>query len=373
MPDTKYNPIGKTALAALVVLTLALISLIYMVVTGKGFWGLNRETRQVTEGYSLPESSMSWYSLYFSNPEGDEAKTWHGGPDAPLAEAIQTARLSVDMAAYNLDLWSLRDALLATHRRGATVRLVIDSDNQDNPEVQELVREGIPVRGDLRDSLMHNKFVVIDHNEVWTGSMNFTINGSYRNNNNLIRIRSSQLAKDYLSEFEEMFNDGLFGLGSPTNTPYPELSLDGTSIGVYFSPEDGTAASLVRLIGEAEESIDFLAYAFTSDALATAMIGSAQNDVIVSGVFEKSQCITNRGCEFDRLESSGLRVRLDGNPDDMHHKVIIIDHQIVVTGSYNFSASAESRNDENTIIIHNAEIAEQYLEEFGKIYAQAEP
>jgi len=267
----------------------------------------------------------------------------------------------------------LREALLAAHRGGVIVRLVIDSDNQDRPEIQALVQGGIAVRGDLREGLMHNKFVVIDHLEVWTGSMNFTINGAYRNNNNLIRIRSSQLAEDYLSEFEEMFRDNLFGLGSPANTPYPELSLDGTSLGVYFSPEDGTAASLIKLIGKAQESIDFLAYAFTSDDLATAMLERSQDGVIVSGVFEKSQCYANRGCEYDHLKSNGLRVRLDGNQDDMHHKVIIIDHQVIVTGSYNFSTSAEGRNDENTLILNNADIAAQYLAEFRKIFDQAEP
>jgi phosphatidylserine/phosphatidylglycerophosphate/cardiolipin synthase-like enzyme len=53
----------------------------------------------------------------------------------------------------------------------------------------------------------------------------------------------------------------------------------------------------------------------------------------------------------------------------MHHKVFIIDGQIVVTGSYNFSRSAEERNDENLLVIHNAAIASLYQDEFDKIYA----
>ena len=57
----------------------------------------------------------------------------------------------------------------------------------------------------------------------------------------------------------------------------------------------------------------------------------------------------------------------------MHHKVIIIDRSIVITGSYNFSASAEERNDENVVIIYNADIAAQYMEEFQKVYDQAQP
>ena len=79
------------------------------------------------------------------------------------------------------------------------------------------------------------------------------------------------------------------------------------------------------------------------------------------------------GGEYEHLLNAGLDVRLDGNPRNMHHKVIIIDGQIVVTGSYNFSASAEERNDENTLILHNPDIAAQFLAEFQRVYAAAEP
>jgi phosphatidylserine/phosphatidylglycerophosphate/cardiolipin synthase-like enzyme len=373
MSDARSNPIGKISIVALIVLSLAIIALTFTAITGRGFWGENRDAEQVIQSSSLNKSSDNWYRLYFSNPEDPEARTWRNGPDGPLAEAIKNARLSVDIAAYDLDLWSLREALLSAHRGGVTVRLVIDSDNQNKPEIQALIQGGIPVRGDLREGLMHNKFVIIDQMEVWTGSMNYTINGAYRNNNNLIGIRSPQLAEDYLSEFEEMFHDDLFGLGSPANTPYPHLFQDGASLEIYFSPEDGTAARLEQLIGNAQESIDFLAYAFTSDDLAEAMIERAKDGVIVSGVIETSQCTASRGCEYDRMKSSGVRVRLDGNPNEMHHKVIVIDHQVVVTGSYNFSASAETRNDENTLILDDADIAAQYLVEFTKIFDQATP
>ena len=56
---------------------------------------------------------------------------------------------------------------------------------------------------------MHNKFVILDRLEVWTGSMNYTINGAYHNDNNLVRVRSNRLADNYTAEFEEMFVDDL--------------------------------------------------------------------------------------------------------------------------------------------------------------------
>lgn len=320
---------------------------------------------QVPSATSLP----GWYSIYFTDPRSPTDNTWHGGPDEALVAAVDRARLSVDVAIYDFNLWGLRDALSSAHRRGVTVRMVTDSDNLDGAEIQELKDGGIPVLGDRRQGLMHNKFIVIDRLEVWTGSMNFTLNGSYRNDNNLIRIRSSQLAASYITEFEEMFVDDNFGPSSPANTPYATISLEDTLIEVYFSPEDETTGHLLELIDSAQESIHFLAFSFTADDIATAMLERAQAGVSVSGVFEESQYHSNIGTEFDHLLSAGLDVRLDGNPRSMHHKVIIIDEQIVVTGSYNFSASAETRNDENTLIIHNSEIASQYLSEFERVFS----
>ena len=87
---------------------------------------------------------------------------------------------------------------------------------------------------------------------------------------------------------------------------------------------------------------------------------------------EARQVDSNIGSEYEPLRAAGLDVRLDGNPNNMHHKVFIIDELIVVTGSYNFSRSAEERNDENTLVLHNPEIAALYLDEFNRVYAQAQ-
>ncbi|MDH5508038.1 MAG: phospholipase D-like domain-containing protein, partial [Anaerolineae bacterium] len=120
-------------------------------------------------------TATDWYTVYFSQPGSG---TLRGGPDAALAAAIDAARASVDAAIYDLNLWSIRDALLAAQRRGVTVRIVTESDNLDRPELQELIAAGIEVLGDRREALMHNKFVVIDRYEVWSGSMNLTLNGA---------------------------------------------------------------------------------------------------------------------------------------------------------------------------------------------------
>ena len=115
------------------------------------------------------------FTVYFSDPENPISSSYRGGPDEALADAIRDARVSVDMAIHFLDLWSIRDALIDAHRRGVTVRLVTESDYMDVPEIQELRGAGIPVLGDRHEGRMHNKFVVIDRKEVWTGSLNLFI------------------------------------------------------------------------------------------------------------------------------------------------------------------------------------------------------
>lgn len=314
----------------------------------------------------------NWIAVYFSAPDSPSSSTLRGGPDAHLAAAIDGARLSVDVAMDSLDLWSLRDALLSAHRRGVAVRVVVESESLDLEEVQDLLAGGIQVVDDGREGLMHNKFTIIDQREVFSGSMNYTLNGAYRSDNNLIHLQSADLAQDYLVEFEEMFIDHQFGADSLANTPLPILEVEGTQIEVYFSPDDGTLERLLELVQGARQSVYFLAYSFTDDELAAALINAHDSGLQVAGVLDKAQALSNTGGEYQHLLDRGIDVRLDGNSRSMHHKVIIIDQEIVVTGSYNFSKSAKTRNDENTLILHNREIANLYMEEFGRVWGIAE-
>jgi phosphatidylserine/phosphatidylglycerophosphate/cardiolipin synthase-like enzyme len=316
------------------------------------------------------DENSAWYTVYFTDPNSPTADTYRSGPDAPLANAIREARLRVDIAAYNLNLWSIRDALIAVHERGVEVRMVVESDNLDEPEIQAIKDAGVSIIGDRREGLMHNKFIVIDGLEVWSGSMNYTTSDAYRNNNNLIRLRSAKLAEDYTKEFEEMFVDDLFGPDTRAETPNPRVTVDGVQVEVYFSPDDGVSRHLVELLKGARKSIFFLAYSFTSDDLARAILERSRAGVSVSGVFDESQVKSNIGGEWDSFRKAGLDIRLDGNPSIMHHKVMIIDGEILVTGSYNFSANAEERNDENLLVLHDARLASEYMVEFERVYEE---
>lgn len=321
-----------------------------------------------SEPHEEPVYSNRWIRSYFSNPADFESGNLRGGIDAELIAAVEGAQYSIDLAAYSLDLWGLRDALLDAHRRGVAVRVVMESDNLDAPEVGVLRSAGIPVVGDRREHLMHHKFMVVDRLEVWTGSMNFTLGGAYFNENNLLALRSSLLARSYLREFEEMFLEDRFGALSRADTPYPSVQVDETLVEVYFAPEDGIAERVIELIRGADREVHFMAFSFTSDAIASAMLERMREGIVVRGVMDASGA-SAMGSEFPRLVQAGVDVRKNRGAGRMHHKVIIIDDEVVITGSYNFTRSAEVQNDENVLVIHQAGLAQQYLIEFNRLFA----
>jgi phosphatidylserine/phosphatidylglycerophosphate/cardiolipin synthase-like enzyme len=324
---------------------------------------------------SLPAgygAHASWIDIYFTDPESPHSSQETGGIDGPLAASIDAARLTVDVAVYSLNLRSIRDALIRAHQRGVQVRVVMESDNLDGSAPQALIEAGIPVLGDRREGLMHNKFVVIDRSEVWMGSMNFTYSGTYEDNNQLILFRSVKMAENYTKEFEEMFIDDKFGDNVIPETPNPKIKIDDTNIEIYYSPDDGVATPLQEILNRAEKSIYFMAFSFTTDEFGEVIRTKAENGLTIAGVMEDEQVKTNIGTEYDLFKQAGLDVFIDGNRGQMHHKTMIVDGRIVITGSYNFSRSAETRNDENLIVIYNEQIADFFLQEFRRVYQQAQ-
>ena len=290
--------------------------------------------------------------------------------DKWLVARLADAETRVDAALYHLDSTPVADALIEAHNRGVKVRVVTEADNVDEAEIERLQAAGIPVAddGDNEGYMHHKFFIVIDERYVWTGSYNTTYNGAYRNNNNVILIDSVPLAYNFTQEFRELFLDAQLGKPSGTFIAYPKITLtDGMQVFTYFSPGSDTISPLLREINSAEKSIHFMAFSFTHDMLGNAMRDRFKSGVDVRGVFEKRQT-DNLYSEYKAMKEAGLPVVLDKNKGAMHHKVIVVDEETVITGSYNFSKNAEVRNSENLLIIKgNREIAAAYLTEFEKI------
>lgn len=291
-----------------------------------------------------------------------------GGPriGEKLVAHLNAAASSIYCACYELDYMPVAHALITQHRAGLAVGFVSDSDYASRPATQALIDAGIQVVFDERSAFMHNKFCVIDGERVWTGSANFTVNGFHRNNNNAVLIHSTHIAENYLAEFDEMWRRRQFGPGSPANTPYPVIEMNGVRIRTLFAPEDNVEPALAAKVDGARESIDFMLFAFTSLPLAEAMAARIAEGVRVRGLLDRRNA-GSRHSRGDFLAERGADIHLDANPGAMHHKTMVIDTAIVVTGSYNFSRNAHTRNDENVIIIHDAALAERFIAELERL------
>lgn len=312
---------------------------------------------------AIPQND-DWYTLYFTHP--GEAGTGLAVESA-LVDSIGSATDSIDLALYSFSLATVGDALIDAAFRGVEVRVVMEADNTDSYQTKRLMAAGIPIQGDSADGLMHNKFVIIDMREVWTGSMNLTITGAQEDANNLICIKSEELAADYAVEFEAMYAQGLFGQTHIPHKPYPLFTIDSATLEVFFPPNDSTSHRLVELIDASTESIVFMASNFTSNPLSDAMITAESRGVNVSGIMDAENAISDTGSDYQAMLAAGIQVVLDKDPGNMHHKVLVFDKKIVAFGSYNFTASAEKYNDENLLIIHDPELAARFLAEYQRL------
>jgi phosphatidylserine/phosphatidylglycerophosphate/cardiolipin synthase-like enzyme len=264
------------------------------------------------------------------------------------------------------------DALIEAERRGLTVRFVTDDEHNPKVVTDRLRGNGISVVEDKRTALMHNKFIVIDERVVWMGSLNFTTNGVFCNNNVVVRWDSAELSENYLIELAEMYDDRAFGPTSLDNTT-DRLVVGGMNVENYFAPETEVAPIIAREIARADEEILFLAFSFTNSDIGEAIIERADAGLQVYGVFESigSDAGSSYYNDFRRENLPNLQVLKDGNPRIMHEKVIVLDGDTVIFGSFNFSDSANDSNDENIMIVRNETFAAYFVDEFIRVWQEA--
>lgn len=318
-----------------------------------------------------------WWDVYFTDPVNlRDPNVIAGSVEEKLIRFIDAAQISIHIASFEFDLDNVARALIAAKARGVDVRWVTDNEHGLGADAQPgrgqfamLQSAGIEVRDDLgRSAFMHNKFWIFDRQIVWTGSTNITRNGIYDQNNNVLVIRSPELAEIYEREFDEMWN-GQFGARSPSTLTDQAPVVNGTQILVIFTSEDSALENvIIPFVQGAESSVYFMAFSFTDYPLADAMIQRRLRDLDVAGVFEAFGS-TSEAAEMRTLFCGDVPVRQDGNGGFLHHKVIIVDERYVITGSLNFSTRAETTNDENVIILDNPEIARLYVEEFERVWA----
>lgn len=130
---------------------------------------------------------------------------------------------------------------------------------------------------------------------------------------------------------------------------------------VYFSPNGGATEAIVHELEEARHSIRVQAYSFTSAPIAKALVEAERRGVDVEVILDKSN-ESRHYSAVDFLLHAGIPTRIDDQHAIAHNKVIIVDNEIVITGSFNFTRAAEERNAENLLVIRDPKLARRYTE-----------
>ena len=299
--------------------------------------------------------------------------------------------------------------------------------NQDGelspPEIAQrdalaiLNQAGIPIIDDTADGskgsgLMHHKFMVVDGQILITGSANFTISGIHGdldnlatrgNVNHLLRIENTELANLFTEEFNYMWGGGVagginskFGLDKPWRSP-KLIVWDNTQITVQFAPTSSkqdwhlsTNGLIAKTIAQGTESIKLALFVFSEQKIADTLQQKQEQGIEIQGVFDPSFAYRYYSEFLDMLGITlyqNCQTEKDNNPwqnslstigtaelavgDKLHHKFTIIDDQIVISGSQNWSPSANKNNDEALIIISNYTLSQHFVQEFQRLYRSA--
>ena len=340
--------------------------------------------------YATVSESSGDIHVYFNGPVDHSVATdelaLSLGTDMndTVAAWIMSAQHTLDVAAYNLNDQTVEEAVNAAAANGVQVRWIYEGQNA-NIGLGSLDASVVThPRTDGEGSGMHNKFIIgdADHAEsafVLTGSTNLTTGQLVSDLNNVIVLEDQSLARAYELEFEEMWGaEGMmpdaanakFGADKTWNTPV-DFIVGGSPVELYFSPTDGTTAAIQAEIEAANADFEFALLTLTRDDLGDAIVELNQSFFVSPiGVIEQ---VNTTGSEFDNLIGNGVQAYAHDVSGDCHHKYCIIDHSdlasdpMVITGSHNWSSSAENVNDENTVIVHDARVANLYHQEFRGI------
>ncbi len=136
--------------------------------------------------------------------------------------------------------------------------------------------------------------------------------------------------------------------------------------GPFFCPEDHCSSIVIRWISKANSSIDLAMYSFTLDSIGDSLINAHKRRIDVKVILERNQI--NQWSEYNKLKKNGIKVMIDKNPRYMHNKFMVIDGEVVLTGSYNYTKEADTRNDENLIVIVSRSVARAYDGEFEEMW-----
>ena len=367
-------------------------------------YGFSVRSTAVESSYVATQSvSTGAINVYFNHAVNTSVATTQNAVnlgntlDDMLVNYINACASKLDIAIYNSyspsSTTGIAGAINAAYNRGVQIRLIYDGSTGST--MIPLLNSAIPILASPSSSsygIMHNKFVIFDANSsdaskpfVWTGSTNWTvaqIDGPDKNS--VIAIQDQSLALGYTLEFNEMWGSATtlpdlvaskFGPYKLDNTPHSYV-IGGKVVNSYFSPSDGANSKIITAINSANSDINIATMVITRDDITTAILNKYNAGLSNINVVMDSQ--NPSGNDFTTIQSGILSnhavvYNLSGI---MHHKFMVIDNSNsasdpqVVIGSHNWSSSAETKNDENILIIHDANVTNQYYQAFTYLYQE---
>jgi len=330
--------------------------------------------------------------VYFNHPvntsvsTGVNASYLSGSSSADTIVAyIDRAKYTLDIAVYDYNQGSFANiatAVNAAYTRGVTVRWIYDG-AATNAGLAAL-NSGIHTLGrPAGGGIMHNKFMAIDANSsnpddaiVWTGSYNWNSSMISAGYNNMLFLQDQALAQAYTAHFNMMWGSttavpnavaAKFG-ADKTNLGAHTFHIDGHLVELYFSPSDGTGSHIQSAISSANTDLYFGMYTFTQSTEANMIVSKYNSGVYVSGI---NDSYSTPYSPFDIFTAGlGSHFKVYSGSGVYHSKMMIVDPSdtcsdpLVLTGSHNWTFSANTENDENTVIIHSDTIANMYYQSF---------
>jgi hypothetical protein len=352
---------------------------------------------------STQASAGDKIKYYFNHPVDNTVST---GTDAvylnqrigdTLIAYINRAKYTLDIAVYHFQSSQsvIATAINNAYARGVAVRWIYDGDspssNNSGLPLLNAAINTLPSPQTSAYTIMHNKFMVVDANSsdpndaiVWTGSSNWNSQQFKYDYNNYVIIQDAPLAKAYLAEFNMMWGGtgiapnlsaSKFGQYK-TDLGAHDFTIDGKHVELYFSPSDHTNNHIQSTITSADKDIYVGMYTFTNTGDASMLAAKHDNGVYVAVIEDvSSQSSSPYSILLSDLTSSNIKI-YDGPGSDIYHsKYMIVDQSdkcsdpTVLTGSHNWSYDADTKNDENTLIIHDDVAANIYYQAFKSDFA----
>ena len=287
-----------------------------------------------------------------------------------LKQEIDNAKESIEFAIYGINNQpEIINALINAKNRGVKIRWVCDFNEKHGnyyPDTIQLQRKIPSFNSDKgyelgnETAIMHNKFFIFDNKKVWTGSANITSTDlSEYNSNYSVLIENSEIAKIYKQEFEQMFNGSFHKYKNKVKKSLIQHSKD-TRLEVLFSPKDNIIENkIIPLINSAKEYIYIPMFFITHKSIQAALINAHNRGIEIKLIGDATNARTKHTVHRE-LRKIGIKTKTENYAGKMHAKTLIIDDEISIIGSLNYTKSGNKKNDENIIVIHNKDIA-KYL------------